>query len=160
LIHLFALVSLFFADWQVFFSPNGGAEEAIVRNIDSTRSHILVQAYSFTSEPIAAALMRAKQRGCFVSVVLDKGQLKAKGSQWHICREHGIPVGFDMKAKIQHSKVLILDSTKIITGSYNFSKAADKSNAENLLILEDRKLALHYIKEWHKRKKYSRSNTE
>jgi phosphatidylserine/phosphatidylglycerophosphate/cardiolipin synthase-like enzyme len=141
--------------WQVFFSPNGGAESAIVRNIDSTRSHILVQAYSFTSQPIADALIRAKGRGCYVSIVLDKGQRKAKGSQWQHCQEHNISVAFDMRAKIQHSKVLVLDSSKVVTGSYNFSKAADKSNAENLLILKDSGLARHYIQEWHKRKSFS-----
>lgn len=152
---LLLLCFTLFFQWQVFFSPNGGAENAIVRNIDSTRSHILVQAYSFTSQPIADALIRAKARGCFVSIVLDKGQRKAKSSQWQHCSEHDIPVAFDMRAKIQHSKVLVLDSSKVITGSYNFSKAADKSNAENLLILKDRALAIQYIQEWHKRKTHS-----
>jgi phosphatidylserine/phosphatidylglycerophosphate/cardiolipin synthase-like enzyme len=140
--------------WQVFFSPNGGAEKAIVRNIDSARSHILVQAYSFTSEPVASALIRAKQRGCFVQMILDKGQRKAKGSQWLRCAVAGIPYAFDLSVAIQHSKVIILDSVKVITGSYNFSKAAEKSNAENLLIIRDSLLALQYIREWHNRNEH------
>jgi phosphatidylserine/phosphatidylglycerophosphate/cardiolipin synthase-like enzyme len=143
---------LLFLQWQVFFSPNGGGEQAVIRNIDSTRSHLLVQAYSFTSEPIANALIRARERGCYVSIILDKGQRKVRGSQWQRCQAHGIPVIFDLKTKIQHSKVMIIDSIKVITGSFNFSKAAEKNNVENLLIVKDSHLAEQYLRSWYKRK--------
>lgn len=138
----------------MFFSPNGGAEQAIVRNIDSAHSQILVQAYSFTSASIADALVRAKARGCDVRAVIDKGQRKASGSKWLSLTMNRIPVTFDMGVKIQHSKVMILDSFKVITGSYNFSKAAERSNSENLLILRDSLLALQYIREWHNRNEH------
>lgn len=145
------MILFLFIQWQVFFSPNGGAENAIVRNIDSARTQVLVQAYSFTSSPIAEALIRAKARGCDVRAVIDKGQRKASGSKWLSLAMHGIPITFDLSVKIQHSKVIILDSVKVITGSYNFSKAAERSNAENLLILRDSLLALRYIEEWSRR---------
>src|SRR5690349_2837505 len=114
---------LFLIQWQVFFSPNGGAESAIIRNIDSARRQIYVQAYSFTSEPISSALINAKRRGCEVHIILDKGQKKAKGSQWERCLAAGIPITFDIPVKIQHSKVILIDSMCVITGSYNFSKS-------------------------------------
>jgi hypothetical protein len=41
------------APTQVYFSPNGGCTEAIVKEITNAKSEILVQAYSFTSAPIA-----------------------------------------------------------------------------------------------------------
>ena len=44
---------------QVYFSPKGGCTEAIVNQIDHAKSEILVQAYSFTSAPIAKALTTA-----------------------------------------------------------------------------------------------------
>jgi len=56
---------------EVYFSPNNGATDAIVREIDRARSEILVQAYSFTSAPIAKALLKAHRRGVKVRAILD-----------------------------------------------------------------------------------------
>ena len=59
---------------EVFFSPDGGTTAAIVREIDAAKSEVLVQAYSFTSVPIARALLNAKKRGVRIETVLDKSQ--------------------------------------------------------------------------------------
>jgi phosphatidylserine/phosphatidylglycerophosphate/cardiolipin synthase-like enzyme len=62
------------APTQVYFSPNGGCTQAIVREITDAKSEILVQAYSFTSAPIAKALVSAHKRGVKVEAILDKSQ--------------------------------------------------------------------------------------
>ena len=54
---------------QVYFSPNGGCTDAIVKEIDNAKSEILVQAYSFTSTAIAKALLNAHKRGVKVEAV-------------------------------------------------------------------------------------------
>ncbi len=36
----------------------------------------------------------------------------------------------------------------VITGSFNFSKAAEDENAENLIIIRDRELAERYLENW------------
>jgi len=59
------------ADIKVYFSPNGGCTEAIVNEIKNAKSEILVQAYSFTSAPIAKALVEAHKRAVKVSAILD-----------------------------------------------------------------------------------------
>jgi phosphatidylserine/phosphatidylglycerophosphate/cardiolipin synthase-like enzyme len=56
----------------VHFSPNGGATEAVVREVHAAKTQVLVQAYSFTSVPIAKALVDAHKRGVKVLAVLDK----------------------------------------------------------------------------------------
>jgi phosphatidylserine/phosphatidylglycerophosphate/cardiolipin synthase-like enzyme len=56
----------------VFFSPRGGATTAVVQAIGAAHHQILVQAYSFTSAPIAKALMDAHKRGVKILAVLDK----------------------------------------------------------------------------------------
>jgi hypothetical protein len=43
--------------WEVYFSPKGGCADAIIRELDRAKSSVLVQAYSFTSAPIAKALL-------------------------------------------------------------------------------------------------------
>ena len=37
-----------------------------------------------------------------------------------------------------HNKIMLIDGDTIITGSFNFTKAAEESNAENLLVLRDK----------------------
>jgi len=61
-------------NWEVYFSPHGGCADAIIRELNKTKSTILVQAYSFTSAPIAKALLNAHQRGVKVEVILDPKQ--------------------------------------------------------------------------------------
>src|SRR5271156_1596190 len=59
---------------EVFFSPNGGCTEAIVRELNRAKQPVRVQAYSFTSVPIAKALVNAPRRGVNVQVILDETQ--------------------------------------------------------------------------------------
>jgi phosphatidylserine/phosphatidylglycerophosphate/cardiolipin synthase-like enzyme len=56
----------------VYFSPHGGAADAVVRAVHAAQQQILVQAYSFTSAPIAKALLDAHKRGVKILAVLDK----------------------------------------------------------------------------------------
>ncbi|MDR3605428.1 MAG: phospholipase D-like domain-containing protein [Syntrophaceae bacterium] len=65
---------------QVYFSPTGGCTDAIVKEIDNAKSEILVQAYSFTSTPIAKSLLEAHKRGVKVEAILDKSQKSQKYS--------------------------------------------------------------------------------
>src|SRR6266850_2028744 len=60
--------------WEVCFSPRGGCAALIVKTIAAAHSSVLVQAYSFTSAPIAKSLLNAAQRGLTVDVILDRSQ--------------------------------------------------------------------------------------
>jgi phosphatidylserine/phosphatidylglycerophosphate/cardiolipin synthase-like enzyme len=135
-------------NWEVYFSPHGGATEAIIRELNKTKSTILVQAYSFTSAPIAKALLSAHKRGVKVEVILDKSQRTQKYSSATFLHNQGIPVKIDAQHAIAHNKVMIIDGETVITGSFNFTKSAEENNAENLLVIRDRKLAERYIKNW------------
>ena len=65
---------------EVYFSPKGGCTEAVVKELGAAKSTVFVQAYSFTSAPIAKALVDAHKRGVDVRVILDKSQRSAKYS--------------------------------------------------------------------------------
>jgi phosphatidylserine/phosphatidylglycerophosphate/cardiolipin synthase-like enzyme len=56
-------------DLHPYFSPNGGCTQAVVSALNTAQKSILVQAYSFTSVPIARALVDAKRRGLSPAVV-------------------------------------------------------------------------------------------
>ena len=65
---------------EVHFSPRGGCTDAVVKELCNAKKMVLVQAYSFTSAPIAKALVDAHKRGVDVRVILDKSQRSAKYS--------------------------------------------------------------------------------
>jgi len=140
---------------SIYFSPQGGAQQAIVDAIGKARESVYVQAYSFTSAPIAKALVDAKARGVKVEAILDKSQRKATYTGATFLKNAGIPVYIDDKHAIAHNKVMILDGQTVITGSFNFTKAAEERNAENLLILRDKGLALLYTENWQKHLEHS-----
>jgi len=82
-----------------------------------------------------------------VTVVLDKSQETEKYSSATFVANAGIPVFIDDKHRIAHNKIILIDEATIITGSFNFTKAAEESNAENLLIIEGKpKLMAAYQK--------------
>lgn len=140
---------------EVYFSPDGGAQDAVVREIGRARSWILVQAYSFTSAPIAKALVDAKARGVQVAAILDKSQRTEKYSGATFLKNAGIPVLIDYQPAIAHNKVMVIDGEMVITGSFNFTKAAEERNAENLLVIRSRDLARIYTANWQARKAVS-----
>lgn len=122
---------------MVYFSPDGGATSAIVQEINKARRHILIQAYGFTSVPIAQALVEAHKRGVKVQAVLDKSNETAQYTGATFLQNAGVPVLIDAKHAIAHNKVMVIDDKTVITGSFNFTKAAEEKNAENLLIMKE-----------------------
>jgi phosphatidylserine/phosphatidylglycerophosphate/cardiolipin synthase-like enzyme len=133
---------------EVYFSPHGGATEAVVREIDSARSTILVQAYSFTSAPIARALVDARKRGVRVQAILDRSALRENYTEADFLSQMGVPTRVDGEHAIAHNKVMIIDGQEVITGSFNFTRQAETSNAENLLVIRSPDLARQYTANW------------
>lgn len=140
---------------QIFFSPQGGCTEAIVNEIGNAKSEIYVQAYSFTSKEIAEAVIKAHKKRIHVEIMLDKSNLSAKYSAGDYTAHMGIITYIDDKHAIAHNKIIILDKETVITGSFNFTKAAEEKNAENLLMIKSKELAKRYIENWENHKKHS-----
>ena len=109
---------------------------------------MLVQAYSFTSAPIAKALLNAHKRGIKVEVILDKSQRTQKYSSADFMANSGSPTKIDAVHAIAHNKVMVIGGETVITGSFNFTRAAEEKNAENLLVIRDKALAAKYIENW------------
>jgi phosphatidylserine/phosphatidylglycerophosphate/cardiolipin synthase-like enzyme len=139
----------------VYFSPDGGCTQAVVKELAAAQKSVLVQAYSFTSAPIAKALVEAHNRGVEVRVVLDKSQRTEKYSSADFVLHAGIPVWIDAKHAIAHNKIMIVDGGTVVTGSFNFTKAAEEKNAENLLVIRDKELAAKYKANWDRHLEHS-----
>ncbi len=147
----------------VCFTPGGACTDVIVNQITNSNRQVLVQAYSFTSPDIVNALAAAKRRGVDVRVILDKSNA-CKGSEE--CEKKGalaaetlssigVPILIDQIHGIAHNKVIIIDGERIITGSFNFTKAAQDRNAENLMVISDQNLSQQYSENWQERASHS-----
>lgn len=140
---------------EACFTPGENCTKEIVQALSHARSSVLVQAYSFTSAPIAKALVDAHKRGVHVEVILDRSQKKQKYSSADFVAHAGIPTYIDSEHAIAHNKVMVIDQEIVITGSFNFTKAAQEKNAENLLVIHDKALAAQYSDNWHRHQKHS-----
>jgi len=151
--------ALYFAvqtPYQVCFTPGEDCTDIVVKTINDAKQSVYVQAYSFTSAPIAGALVSAKRRGLDVKVLLDKSQIKNnKYSSAKFLMNNGIETWIDYRPAIAHNKVILIDHKIVITGSFNFTQAAQKRNAENLIIIDDKNLSKTYLSNWLQRKNVS-----
>jgi phosphatidylserine/phosphatidylglycerophosphate/cardiolipin synthase-like enzyme len=142
------------------FSPKGGCTEAVVHELKRARREVLVQAYSFTSEPLTEALIEAKKRGVDVEIVLDKSNEAERYSELNVLLEHGLAPLIDAQHAIAHNKIMIIDRRTLVTGSFNFTNQAEHENAENLLIIKGRpELVQHYRENFAAHKAHSQPAT-
>jgi phosphatidylserine/phosphatidylglycerophosphate/cardiolipin synthase-like enzyme len=132
----------------VYFTPPANAVAAIIKAIDASEREVLVQAYGFTHNGIAQALVRAHQRGVLVRVLLDKKSASSNRFVIGLLENAQIEVRQDGKHAIAHNKVMVIDLNQVITGSFNFTNSAATRNAENFLILKSEDLAQQYRLQW------------
>lgn len=134
--------------WQVFFSPDGGCTRAIVNAIAAANREILVQAYEMTSPQIKSALVAARKRGVQISAIFDRSAINERNTMLGELNTGGVSVFIDSAHSpgLAHNKVMVIDQAVVITGSFNFTKAAETRNAENLLVIRDPTLAAAYAR--------------
>lgn len=133
---------------QACFSPQGKCSVYILREIDRAKQELLVAVYAFTSNELASALVRARSRGVSVQVIIDrefdsgndKSQSKFLESQRiPVRRLTGVikSIGTDNERGLMHQKFAVIDRKTVFTGSYNWTRAAESLNDENLLLFRD-----------------------
>jgi phosphatidylserine/phosphatidylglycerophosphate/cardiolipin synthase-like enzyme len=143
------------------FTPGDDAAGLIVRAIDTASSQVLVQAFSFTHLGIANALIRAHRRGLDVQVIADRDQTELFESRAirHLVGA-GLPVFTDADHSAAHNKVIVIDQNAnqpaLITGSFNFTFAAQYRNAENVLVLRgDPDLTRAFFANWQQHREHA-----
>lgn len=157
---LFAVAAVCAADFpakgriELAFTPGEEASALIAAAIYAARQSVLVQAFSFTNKSIARALARTARRGVAVSVLVDRGQFE-RGNAYLVddLKRAGVKVLLDGAHEAAHNKVIVIDPAAadgvVITGSFNFTQAAQNRNAENVLLLRGNpELAQAYADNW------------
>lgn len=141
----------------ICFTPDQSCLPQVIQRIDNAKSSIMLLGYSFTSETISDALVKAKNRGVKVRVVLDHSQKTQKSSKEPVKNllAGGIEVRFDHSVKIAHNKIIMIDGEQTITGSYNWTYSAEFKNAENLIFIESSVVTKKYMDYFERRWKIS-----
>lgn len=151
------------------FAPRDDARNVLIGLIDDEREHIISALYRLTDPDVSKAILRAKDRGVLVEIVVDSGGLDARTSQVAKLRVSGVPIyvfphpdlELGSKFTIMHNKFFIFYSSGIAsspivwTGSFNVTKTASRHNRENVLIVQSKQLASDYIEEFARLKKES-----
>ena len=124
------------AEVRVYFSPNGGLAAAIAAEIDAAKVSVNMMSFTISEPQICAALHRAVTRGVPVRLIVNKTQEASRTSAAASLRAGGLSVRTDKRHTRMHNKVVITDARIVCTGSANHSKSGDRSNAENLVIIQ------------------------
>lgn len=120
---------------RVYFTPGNDCENNIIAEINNAKK-IDIAVYSITNQNIVDALVDAKNRGAKVRIITDRLQSAGRYSLVEELEESGIPVVTNIKHKIMHNKFAIFDGKRIESGSYNWTKSASESNAENCMFFD------------------------
>jgi phosphatidylserine/phosphatidylglycerophosphate/cardiolipin synthase-like enzyme len=135
---------------EIYFAPKDDPAGRILELVSHARDSIHFLAYSFTSNDIGDALISRAKAGLKVAGVMDNGQAKSnQGTEYESLVQAGLDIRLDgNQSGLMHHKVIIIDQQIVITGSYNFTAAAQKSNDENVVILFSPDLAAKYMQEF------------
>ncbi len=124
---------------EILFRPGDPIDERIIAAIESAKQQVHVLTYTFTHPGIARALLAAHRRGIEVAIVADEAQaLELPHSALATLRRSGVHVWLDPGPGSAHNKVIVIDpagsAATTVTGSFNFTRAAQSRNAENVVI--------------------------
>jgi phosphatidylserine/phosphatidylglycerophosphate/cardiolipin synthase-like enzyme len=130
---------------EVGFSPDDGIEGRLLQRLQDAESQILVLAFVLTSDSIAEALLQAHERGVEVRAVAEARQSGGAGSDVDRLRAAGLDLRLDTNPANMHHKVIVIDRSTVIVGSYNFTQSAEHDNDENSLMIDDPGLAAQFV---------------
>ena len=134
---------------QIYFSPADHVQVALLPLIDHARLSIAFLAYSFTSDPLGAAIRQRAAAGVRVAGVVEADQVRSNvGTEYETFRSAGLDVHLDGNPGLMHHKVIIIDDQIVVMGSYNFTASAERNNEENLVVIHNPEIAAQYMKEF------------
>jgi phosphatidylserine/phosphatidylglycerophosphate/cardiolipin synthase-like enzyme len=134
---------------EVYFSPDDGVLKHLLRLVRSAQESLYFMAFSFTSDELADAILERAQDGVVVAGVMEESQMESNvGSDYDRFRQAGLDVRLDGNPRNMHHKVILVDSSIVVVGSYNFSNSAERFNDENVLIINDQRIAAQVMAEF------------
>jgi phosphatidylserine/phosphatidylglycerophosphate/cardiolipin synthase-like enzyme len=144
---------------EVYFSPEDRPAQYVLQRLEQATTSIRFMTFSFTSDPIAQAMIAKTEAGLTVQGVFERQNASGSGAEFQTLSAGGVDVLEDGNCYIMHHKVIVIDDRIVITGSYNFTASAERDNDENLVIIEDPTLARAYLDEFERLYEQAQSPT-
>lgn len=138
---------------ELYFSPSDKTTGKILDLIDNSRLSIDVTIFFLTHKKISLALKRARDRGVKVRVILDATAATNGYSKHEYLRQNNIALKVENWGGKMHMKAAMFDNKHIVLGSMNWTKAGEKYNDENTIIIkndaeEAKKFRVFFEKLW------------
>lgn len=134
---------------DVYFSPDDHVQAGFADLVNGAQHSIYFMAFSFTTDEIGDAVRARAQDGVTVAGVMETEQVNSNiGTEFDAFKQAGLDVFRDGNDGQMHHKVMIIDESIVIFGSYNFTNSAEIRNDENLLVLYNRDIAAQFIAEF------------
>jgi phosphatidylserine/phosphatidylglycerophosphate/cardiolipin synthase-like enzyme len=134
----------------VCFSRVEQCDSLLINLISQAKKSVYVAIYSFTRDGLARALIDAKNRGVEVKVVIEEDNAYGQGSDYQMLKDAGVDVRLDGNPATMHHKFMIVDGELVVTGSYNWSTAAEDRNDENFVVIRDKAVVDRFTQEFNR----------
>ena len=141
-------------DVELYFDPSDNTTSHIADALNASESSIDIAMLTFTRSDLAQILINKTNSGEKVHIILDNNT--DIGNQFGFMKDNGVDILLkgNSLAGLLHHKYAVIDADKssadqvVITGSHNWTNAAENSNNENTLIIHSRRIANLYLQEF------------
>jgi phosphatidylserine/phosphatidylglycerophosphate/cardiolipin synthase-like enzyme len=133
---------------QVRFAPEGKCMDRVVELVRGAKKSIRFIAFAYTSKALCDAMVERLGAGVTVEGIFEARHAGWADTKIGPLNAAGAKVRFDENPDALHHKVIVIDDRYALTGSFNFSDGADRSNDENLLVIDNRTIARAFVREF------------
>ena len=130
---------------KVSFSPSEDCLNDIIEQIQSASKFLDVCVFTISDNRISDELIKAYNNGIEIRIISDNEKMNDDGSDIKNLASVGIPIKIDQSPSHMHHKYMIIDELKVLTGSYNWTKAAAQYNQENIVITDNDDIVTGFI---------------
>jgi phosphatidylserine/phosphatidylglycerophosphate/cardiolipin synthase-like enzyme len=129
-----------------YFSPEDEVMAKLVNLVKGAKKTIHYFIFTYTHDDLSAAMIARYKAGVKVEGVIENRGASQGSLVDLFCAK--VPVKTDGNKYTMHHKVIIIDGETVITGSFNFTKAADNANDDNILVIHSPAVAALYEQEY------------
>jgi len=122
--------------------------DKLIALVQSAKTSVNFIIFTYTDKDLAAAMIDRARNGVKVEGVIENRGASQGALPFLFCA--GIPVRTDANKYTMHHKVIVIDNSIVITGSFNFTETADTANDDNVLIIHNPAVAAMYTSEFQK----------
>jgi len=120
----FPLYTLSQSNTSIWFPPTQGNEvkSEIISLINSASKSIYAAVYDINDSDIVSALLSAHKKGIDVKVVMDDVQAETEKDIASPLNSAGLLKTDNNKSALMHNKFAVIDGSKVLTGSTNWTE--------------------------------------